>query len=479
MLTRLGIWTQLKHDKIEKKFHKSKRHYSKNASHTTVEHRLKSQDYKLDKSSVSIESMVLQSDIEPSKYNVPDRHLNGDTTHYVSSEYTLIVCNKKKNNLLMTTSELNSFIRNSVISNGTKIYFNRSKEVVNAQKNKPHILDIPREFSSELKQVSILLSRLAMNQPRAANTLILKYLHQSIGITFQRFNDDAIEWLLGGTNGMEVGGFDSAQDFRNFFNKKADRISPDDLATAIESVLTAMGYRMINAPWAMAPQDPQNDPNATKDQKEIHQFIQHIKTLCFIPKPINDVYKNRRDDLNPQSNEEIIIPKSRIDHANHDCGRAKVHKVTPRNSLFRMFCNQQKPTWAKQCEDKGIPIINHVSGSAPLTLSALDALLRFQMGDDFEGIINEEARLLLYGPLLLATYERGNYHSLSETVCGMLHYLAETKTRDSSTEQCPVEAYIRGINVLASSCDKSIREPLLEIVDKLQQQLEQHRQQPR
>lgn len=416
-------------------------------------------------------------------YNQHNEYVKHDISYQVTNSKNKKKSTRKTNNYV----DIDEYIKgaNDIVNYGLGNAKTNSSALDTVKKCKPPRLNTHRSYFFcankknkyiLLKQLSTYISRISMEHPRKSNALLLRYMHQCIGSAFGGYNDEAIEWLLGGTNGMEVGGFDNASAFQSFFNDSPRDIPLSDLSTGIESVLTATGYRMINAPWSAQPVDPSQLPGCAKEIQKIHKFIMQLRDIYGkLPCPISEVYGHRIYEVTDAPYSELTVYDA-PDFDSLDFMNKRKPLNPPSKRSFKNlngYYENPKP-WPNRCLEHSIPINAHVSGTAPLTLSAMDALLEYYMGLDAK-IISTDFKIQLAGTLILATYERADYHSIVESMSGIVHWVMDTSVPGSSVEQCPKKMYKEGMLLLAQSCDKSIRPYLIDIINKeLDHLMEEH-----
>ena len=320
----------------------------------------------------------------------------------------------------------------------------------------------------QLQEEMKMLSRAVMRNPSQEADGMLLSLHVRMKEEFLSCSDEEIEWLLGGAIEMAHGGFKDAASFRAFLNTDPTIKSPHSrsrLITGIETIGTAIGYRMIQASWAKAPTAPEYE-NFTPDQLKMYTKVMDIRYRSggndaddMIVRSIGDVYVNRyRDDVGKVSklphDIESFEDTDLSDASDVDDKEEKQPQKYLPNRRFQKHADDDRLSWVGAAHESKIDVRAHVSGTAPLALAGLEGLLRVS-GEGKEKIIADDDSLRqLAGVLLLPTFARGDYHTIAETGAGVEHYIAERHKNDpsdtsSSKPLSPRMAFEKGLGMLA------------------------------
>ncbi|ARB91242.1 hypothetical protein [Legionella longbeachae] len=324
------------------------------------------------------------------------------------------------------------------------------------------------QINNEVKAIS----RAVMRYPNDEVKEQLYRIHEKLKYQFAGRSVEGIEWLLGGASAMARGGFKNAQNFKNFLNTDPKKISPSRLITGIESVLTAIGYRMINADWAIAPFDPLNDPMSTEEQKlmqhtviGLRDYVSAIKDFedkHHLVDSINAVYKNRWFDDVGQATiydaQDII--QNAVDVS--EASEADQEDLLPQTPLperkFQRYNDGTNLSWIGAADESNVPVRAHTSGTAPLTLAAMDAVLSSQGGPDYSHDTQDRDKLrTLAGALIIPTFLRGDFHSIAETYAGVEYYVeARSKKATGSTVTIqpiqPSDAFRGALKLMGNAC---------------------------
>ncbi len=320
--------------------------------------------------------------------------------------------------------------------------------------------DIP-QINDDIKKVC----RLAGRHPSEPVLHQLHVIHDKMKEQFLSMPDEAIEWMLGGSSEMSRGGFQNdsakgitaAQKFKVFLAADPETISPQKLASSIETIGTAMGYRAIHASWVAPPHTPETPAQQLMDDK-----IQKIMK-SRLAAPIGDVYTARaKDGIDPIA--AAAIPAEKMIHAEQEdvssasAGVEEVDKL-PQKSMesryFRKHVTGEHLSWIGAAVAGNVPVRGHTSGTCPLTMAAVDGLCA--TGDSPDTWLADDKHFKeLAGVLVISTFQRGDYHTIAETACGVHHYLNDRAIKngeeiDNSPLQ-PYDAFCEGLSMLKSAC---------------------------
>ena len=298
-----------------------------------------------------------------------------------------------------------------------------------------------------------LITRTVMRHPKEESLEILYRLHQSLKVKFLLASDEGLNWLLGGAD-FARGGFANATDLRHFLEKDPKSLSSSRLITGLETLLTAISYRSINARWVKAPYLPE-----TNDQKAVFKICgviyPHIVPLLASAYPDKD-YCVMGDyyQTNPQKidNQEAFVGPQRDELSDgSDCESPVKRPPRIPSKIFKKTKKQKETlTWVCAAQAGNVPIRYAPSGTITLSLAAASALLGYNPRES-----NVRELELLAGMLLIPTYERGDYHTIAETTAGSDYFLSHQVTAPSriSKIQNPKKAFTRGIDLMAQSVD--------------------------
>ncbi|HVT63471.1 MAG TPA: hypothetical protein VHD33_08305 [Legionellaceae bacterium] len=327
------------------------------------------------------------------------------------------------------------------------------------------------------------MSRVVMRCPDETVLAQLEYTRQRMREEFIGMSDEALLWLLGGSSEMARGGFhenDAQTDvakFREFLNAPSGIIESQRLIAGIESIATAMGYRAIYAKWAEPPFNPETPEQIAMDEK-IREIMGN--KLC---RSIGEVYTARaKDDLTHQpptaiKGRVIVVEPEDVSSASETDEVDQQPQATLDGRIFREEVKDGYFSWVGAAVAGGINVRGNTSGTAPLTLAAVDGLCA--RGEaPLNTWLDDQAQFEAFaGALAIAPYERGDYHSIAETAAGIRHYWLERVQRNNpdNTPMQPYDAFKYGVSMLINAATHSIqknytqplREALKEYADEI------------
>lgn len=326
------------------------------------------------------------------------------------------------------------------------------------------------------------MCRAVMRFPAAEILDQCLYIHQRMAEEFKDMDDESIDWLLGGSSDMARGGFHdghgltAAQKFKAFLGLSKEELihHPQKLITAIETIATAMGYRAIHATWAVTPFEPETPAQRLMDEK-IQNMI-HDK----LTKPIGAIYTARSEDdliAHPCDDSiEILARQGDVSSAS-DCELEDQRPIKQLDSRkFRNEVIQGHLSWIGAAVKGGISVRGHISGTCPLTLSAIDGLCSTGSDPEKSQWLNLDRNFnSLAGAVVVATFERGDYHSIAETAAGVNHYLVERAIKQGikrvNTPMEPYDAFEYGTYMLvaASPTMKALKDDSLTIKEAMRE----------
>ncbi|MFZ4077530.1 MAG: hypothetical protein ACOYKA_06050, partial [Legionellaceae bacterium] len=221
----------------------------------------------------------------------------------------------------------------------------------------------------------------------------------------------------------------------------------------------AMAYRKIHATWVEPPFEP-----VTVEQKKMDEKIKDM-LKDSLQGPIGEVYSTRSEEFIHDSQDEgdnaITMEQDDISSASDvdEEDRQPQHKT--RALSFRRYVSDGRSSWVDLAHRQKIPCRANTSGTAALTLAAIDGLYRSGSTPSAWFQDDDNARMLS-GALVIATYDRGDFHTLAETATGIEHFLVErAKKTDPSLVNQPVqprEALISALDSLKSASSETLVE---------------------
>lgn len=338
-----------------------------------------------------------------------------------------------------------------------------------------------------------ILCRVAMRYPTQEIIDQLEHARLSIAARLLEMTDDQLKWLLGGSAHSSRGGFEIGSDgcptdnaileLRQFLGtpQYVPPHQPQSLITRMETLCTAIGYRSIPFPTLTGLVPPTR--YATEEEKrtpeyncenyldghpeleDVHNYVRFIMQTRQVP-PIGEYYTERSED-NVRTNAingEITgsIPDKGIVEAHpaeissasdiEDSSKLPHHQSARR--VFRRKKKTNQLSWPAAADAMNIPIRHHVSASVPLALSALDAVCADRPGS-YQYWLSDDLNLLkIAGAFAIATYDRGDFHSIAETAFGVQYYVdARATILSDASERLPATPFLEPKEALASGLD--------------------------
>jgi hypothetical protein len=308
------------------------------------------------------------------------------------------------------------------------------------------------------------LCRVVMRCPDADVLAQLHFVRQCMAESFLQLPDESLDWLIGGSSGMSRGGFQdgdrqtAVEKLREFLTADNRDISPQRLMTAIESIATAMGYRVIHASWVVPPFKPETAAQQVMD--DVLQKLMKEKLTQYI----GAIYTAREGDGN--KNVALLSPSDTVQAEQEfvsSATGADTEDQLPESALpARTFRKEVRPghhSWIGAAVDGGIDVRSHTSGTCPLTLSAIDGLCSIGEWPRATWMRDDGHVRALAGALVIATYQRGDFHTVAETACGVNHYLMERAImQGEQVENMPLqpqEAFQQAMDMLVAASSKS------------------------
>lgn len=302
--------------------------------------------------------------------------------------------------------------------------------------------------------------RAVMRHPSQEALQVLSELHQILKSKFLTHSDEGIDWLLGGCSSTARGGFKNASSVKKFLETPPESIPSSRLITGLETLITAITYRIYKDRKATPPHIPE-----TPEQQSIYSVFADIypaykvpdhsttypdsrKSLSFavtkLPIPTSERYVilSPREDLSEGSGvEEESLPSRRL------------------NAVVFVKKLGRDRTWVGAADEGNIPTRLGISGSTVICLSTIEWLLGKSPGE-----LDQQTVELITGVLLLPTFIRGDYHSVAEIAAALQHFLACRKGGDPSTAVLsPQAALKKGLNLLHLTIDPNFKGSVEEI----------------
>lgn len=336
----------------------------------------------------------------------------------------------------------------------------RAFEVQGAQKD----TKAKHETHTEIKAETHKISRAVMRNPKPEVRAELNKIHQMLKNEFVGMSDEGLNWLLQGAPAAR-GGFKDAASLRKFLLSPPESITSSRLITAIDSLTTAIGYRAIGVSWAKPPQVPEKDDPAFEMYKRIQEKFRR-QIVPFIA----EIYNTRAIDSDTDEDEshvevfpddiseasDVDYPEERLPEERLD-GQKYIEAIDPSSGKY---------SWPAAAVRGNVPIRAHVSGSAPIVLSVVNALYEFNQDPWFRTDANVSC---FAGAVIIPAYERGDFHSTAETTAAKEYYL-EARRGGPVSVKSPQECLRIGLECMASAVhaelEPAIREKSEEILSK-------------
>lgn len=304
------------------------------------------------------------------------------------------------------------------------------------------------------------IARIVMRYPKQEALQALCLLHEAIRRKLSCQSMEALEWLKGGSSRTARGGFKDVYSLVDFLNTNPRNISPSRLITGLETLVTAIAYRVCKSPIGMPPYAP-----ITREQKSIYNFFASV-VEHKVPDHSKSYRESRRSfvtscqlqNLPPEYDPQkhfISLGRQEISSASdtdEESSKGTFH------SIFNKRIESKK-TWVGAANEGNIQTRLGISGTSLISLSTIEWLFGKSPGK-----LDQETIELLVGVLILPTYIRGDYHSVAEVAAALQHFLASRQGGDPSTAVInPQPALKKGLELLKSAVDPKY-EKAIEIV---------------
>lgn len=265
----------------------------------------------------------------------------------------------------------------------------------------------------KMKTLSLQLSRLAMRAPNQKLLDQAAIIHRNLSQHFATLSDEGLKWLLGATNKYSHGGFKDVAHLKKFLTTSPSEMKSQKLFTQLETISSAIGYRYVGAHMGEKPYSPN-----TSHELQVHSVLKKIMGNKLVTN-IETSFPERDSDSVKKKNytEDIIeISPGYISEATDD--EENIPQKPSKNRYFRAEVTPGKKSIMGKANESNIPIRNHVSGTTPLCLAALEGLL---IGDNSQQNLDENEVQSL-GAMLMSCNARADFHSLIEVQAGIEHY---------------------------------------------------------
>ncbi|QAU23173.1 hypothetical protein EO087_03510 [Dyella sp. M7H15-1] len=282
-------------------------------------------------------------------------------------------------------------------------------------------------------------ARIALGHPDQDVLEDLYLVHGHIKYMYRIGPSEAKDYLLGGSDKTARGGFGmtptgegDVDALDRFLDADPRTLPVHELVSGIETICTAEGYRSVNGDWAREPTQPR-----TRAQLIVQHCFEALTASNRTP-PIGEVYQSRgSDDVTGTIADGINVPGGHFRVMDEPDtflpGERPPLAPVSEYKYFRQFENPylKKESWVGEAERKNIPVRAHASGTAPLTMSALDGHLSGATGNtapsqtwgDRSMTRTDPVRLEQAAAMItLPTFVRASYHTNMETQAGIKHY---------------------------------------------------------
>lgn len=292
------------------------------------------------------------------------------------------------------------------------------------------------------QELETALLRCVTRHPSDEHLARLEEVHKKLADILLPASDSSINWVISGSAWGARGGFRNAQDVRDFLTNPQ---SSSRLATGLETLLCGIGYCSIGRG------EPEAIPVELKDFFE--KFVEPNKAAFIgdragrIPQREGDFWDAWHNKGAPYTELSMEIKAPDAVSQASDMPYTYKHNNTLPNQQFRTQIDSSTQTWIGTAKDSSVPVRAHVSGTVPLEMAALNAVLQKDGNSPAWSQNVDELKQFaigLFGP----TYERGDYHTLAETVYGIDHYLDSKSAKPTKASPRPDECYREGIQTL-------------------------------
>lgn len=319
------------------------------------------------------------------------------------------------------------------------------------------------------------LCRAVMRHPDQDVIDQLEFARKIAAEQFSDMDNAQLKWLLNGSAHASRGGFEVGEDgqvtdkgvskFREFLNIPSYTLThkPQSLITRMETLCAAIGYRSTdsNVPGKILPsryateaEKADEDYDITKymdGHENIAQTYNKVRALTcnkLVP-AIGDFYTDRATDNiltdsvtgaliseSPEGDMLEGLPADISDASDVEESEAQPHARAARR-LFRKKKGPDELSWIGSADAANIPIRHHISGSVSVSLAALDAICSSGQGPLKHWLDDDNNLRKISGAFVIATYDRGDFHTIAETGAGAEYYREARAKQNASREQSP------------------------------------------
>jgi hypothetical protein len=269
-------------------------------------------------------------------------------------------------------------------------------------------------------QESRMLSRMVLNHPSTETKQLVKTLFMNFGLLLKKYDLDAkdLDFLLEAVpDARSSFGWKHTSDKNERLKKletlidrlkNFDQVADFDAkfsqyASDLDTITTAIGYRSIGPGWVINTENP---------SPQMNNFLSDFRKGNYLIPALGEKEfpnRSREDAMYQQSGHIIEIPTGLQDEVE---GGLK----GPQPGLPPRFFTID--SYVAKAIQSGVEMRAHTSGSAPLSLAAMQFLQNLGKAKT-EPL---ETDLLIMAGLLCATYQLGDFHTLAETTAGVSHY---------------------------------------------------------
>lgn len=322
----------------------------------------------------------------------------------------------------------------------------------------------PKEGAVHGYKPEYVMVRVLQRHPNGSVQHNLSRLHMQMANIFSGMSDEALDWLLGGSRAASIGGFKTAEQFREFLDSPSDLFTSAQLISQLETILAAIAYRSRGVPCAEQPILAE-----TAEQKKMFQLVCDI-TEGQVVRQLSSVYPDKTTGwvmtIDETTTLDEVIVCDQDDELSDDEDSlfrgAPDTRIPP--AYYKVNNEDNQPSWIAQAREQDIPVRRHVSGTSALSMAAAMGLLCQADQSNAPPFSCEQEARDFFTALFIPKYLRSDYHSIAETQAGIDHFMAENvncAVLGSSMPSKPIspkEAQERAYEAIwRATCDNTIQ----------------------
>ncbi len=306
-----------------------------------------------------------------------------------------------------------------------------------------------------MKTMEVVLTEVVKTTPSRKVHILLRHIHQVLKNSLLQLDKEGLNWLIQGSVGGKNISYEDANELISFLNKKPKELTTDELIIGIEKIIGPISYRMVSAPWGQSPIDPMRDPNAIPAQKNAQRLIEKMKQFLVASIRVKHPKPKIKENKSLHSTSISIHPSSKLLNV-VDC-------VV--DGPFVLFDDDGGITPMGERASANIPVQGGASGSVPLALATLEGFLCYQHGDHYQSW-NDNTIIEMAAAMFMTAYVTHNYHTINETMEGILFYLSERQANDSSeSEHDYIQTFKGALDALVKVSHPSKRHEIKNFID--------------